>query len=330
MKRLIIYIVMALPLLVNAQDIHFSQFYNSPLTLNPTLTGLMDGRFRVGAIYRNQWSAVGDPFTTVSASFDANMKGGGKFDRMGLGGYIFYDKAGMTQYSTLNATVSFAYHKALSKNGKHLLSLGVQAGFVQKRLDPAKGTFRDQIDGGLNVVPGSQEEQNIDNVIHEELAVGLSYSGQFGNTKLFLGGSAFHLTQPKEEFLSGSESRLPMRYSGNAGLDIGIGKHFSLLPSAIFMMQAKATELNLGMGFSYEFDNSLRTILGVYYRLDDAVIPMLGLEYKNVNLSFSYDVNTSGLNDVTNSRGGYEISLMFVAPHKEVPYKYPTFFAPRF
>ncbi len=45
-----------------AQDIHFSEFYNTPLQLNPSYTGFFNGDYRFTAIYRDQWSTIGVPF----------------------------------------------------------------------------------------------------------------------------------------------------------------------------------------------------------------------------------------------------------------------------
>ena len=58
---------------ISAQDIHFSMFYASPITLNPALTGVFDGTYRVAAIYRNQWQSVSTPYNTFAASFDIKL-----------------------------------------------------------------------------------------------------------------------------------------------------------------------------------------------------------------------------------------------------------------
>src|SRR5215207_4229075 len=55
-----------------AQDIHYSQFYASPLTLNPALTGINDCSYRVNGMYRSQWSSIPAPYSTPSLSFDIN------------------------------------------------------------------------------------------------------------------------------------------------------------------------------------------------------------------------------------------------------------------
>ena len=61
-----------LPFISFSQDIHYSQFYSSPLTLNPALTGVNDCTYRIAAMYRNQWQSVTDPYQTPSISFDIN------------------------------------------------------------------------------------------------------------------------------------------------------------------------------------------------------------------------------------------------------------------
>lgn len=315
---------------MQAQDIHFSQFYNSPLTANPTLTGLMDGKYRLGVIYRNQWRSVSTPYTTVSASFDMPVKTLGNGDKLGVGGVLFYDKAGAADLSTFNFNASFAYHKSLSKTGAHYLSLGVQAGLTQKRYDLSNEIFADQVNGGLQVDGSTQDPAADGNIIHENLNVGLSYSGKLSkNAKLFLGGAVFNITQPNESFGGLSGQKLPMRYVGNGSLEIVIKEKIALLPSAIYMLQAGASEVNLGMGLQYRTAD-FRALLGVYYRINDAIIPVAGLEYKGLAVTFSYDYNNSGLDIASSGKGAWELSLLFTAPGKKTPYKYPVFFAPRF
>ena len=52
----------------SAQDPNFSQFFASPLTLNPALTGKFDGTFRVAGNFRNQWPTINNAFVTKTAS----------------------------------------------------------------------------------------------------------------------------------------------------------------------------------------------------------------------------------------------------------------------
>ncbi|MEY4904396.1 MAG: hypothetical protein RLZZ292_2211, partial [Bacteroidota bacterium] len=73
----------------NAQDIHFSQFYQSPLNLNPALTGVMNCNQRLTANFRNQWAAIlrGNAYNTYSASYDQRVPVG-RYDYWGVGGTL--------------------------------------------------------------------------------------------------------------------------------------------------------------------------------------------------------------------------------------------------
>src|SRR5689334_9816947 len=89
-------LVLSVTMIGRAQDPNFSQFFVSPLTLNPALTGKFDGSFRVAGNYRNQWPTINNAFTTYTASIDANILRSviPEFDQFGLGVMAFSDKAG--------------------------------------------------------------------------------------------------------------------------------------------------------------------------------------------------------------------------------------------
>ena len=333
MKKLaIIYLLCMSAIAGIAQDIHFSQFYNSPLTLNPTLTGLADGKFRIGGLYRTQWASVTRPYRTSSIAFDMPLeKGFADGDKLGVGLVFFYDQTGEYNFTTMNVNASFAYHKVLDRDHKHYLSLGVQVGFTQKRFD-FNGLFADQIDGSLAGTGTTAENIQGNSIIHENLNVGLSYSGRLSDkTAIYIGGAMFNVTQPKESFLDNDDERLAYRVSVNVGAEIGIGKGgFQLLPSVIYQTQASADEINAGLGLGYKFKNDLQTIVGAYYRVNDAVIPMVGIGYKGFNVTFSYDANTSDLKQAANGNNALEFSLTYVLQNKKLPNQPSIFFAPKF
>src|ERR671913_2074612 len=83
-------------LLMRAQDPNFSQFFVSPLTLNPALTGKFDGLLRVAGNYRNQWPSINNAFTTYTASIDGGILKNRipEFDQFGLGVLALSDKSG--------------------------------------------------------------------------------------------------------------------------------------------------------------------------------------------------------------------------------------------
>lgn len=59
-------------------------------------------------------------------------------------------------------------------------------------------------------------------------------------------------------------------------------------------------------------ENPTNVFLGSWYRFQDALIPYMGLEFGEWHFGASYDVNISSLKAASNSRGGVEISLIYI------------------
>lgn len=306
--------------LTQGQDIHFSQYNASPLLLNPAMAGNFNCDFRGGLNYRNQWNSVASPFVTYSAFFDMplSMIQVGEGDVLGAGIALFNDRSGEGTFSNLSATLSAAYHKSLGD--AHRVSLGVGLGFQQKRLETADLLWGSQWTGdSFDPTAASGENFNGNSLGNFNLDVGLMYKGAFLDGDLILegGGTIAHLTRQKENFLStGGENRLGMRYLGHLRTIYSINDKFSVMPTFLFQTQSAAQEFVLGSDFGYLLESGAfqaQVFLGAHYRLDDAVIPTLGLDYKNFRVGFSYDVTTSSLSDAASGVGGFEISLVYRA-----------------
>lgn len=298
-----------------SQDIHFSQFYASPLTLNPVLTGFHQGDYRVAGIYRNQWNSVSSPFVTFAASYDMKVlqeKLGE--DVFGVGGMISNDRSSGGALNKLTIAASASYHKALGK--KHRLGLGIQLGYVQNSLDAANLNLPNQFD------PAQQDfdqaimsgENFDDNQGYIDFNTGLMWSF-IASQKItvYQGGAIYHVIPPKESFL-GDDNKLNSRFVVNGGARFQVAKKVYLTPAYIFMLQNKAQELNFGGAVEYHFGTPEDVIvsLGGWYRLDDAPIISASVEYMRVRAGFSYDINTSDLVPASNNRGAYEISLIYI------------------
>jgi type IX secretion system PorP/SprF family membrane protein len=318
-----------------AQDIHYSQFYASPLTLNPALTGLNECNYRVGAMYRNQWSSVSaDPYQTPSISFDINnvLQRVIKKGTLSAGALVLNDKAGAGDLSNLSIMGSAAYQFAVTADRKLNLSLGLQFGYTQKKLDFSKLTFEEQFNGEDFDPTLSNGEAFDDKLGYVDLNAGayLSYAAS-QKADIFLGGSVFHLLPPKEKFLnSGPDNKLDMRIVGHGGVRLGLTDKLDLIPQLLYMTQAKAQEVNIGAMVSYAINPDVKIFGGAWYRLNDAVIPMIGIDYKHVRFGFSYDVNTSSLSEASNGNGGFELSLGYTGCLGGFVLDKPIFFCPRY
>ncbi len=302
--------------MAGAQDLHFSQFFNSPLTTNPANTGFIpDADYRIGAHFRDQWSSIlTQPYKTFSIYGDAQLFRE-QLDNgwLGVGGLLLSDQAGTGSLRSTKIYGSIAYHQMLGMSS--LLSAGFNLGWANKRIDQSKLTFPDQFDGRFfdNTLPTSVTLIN-NNVSYFDMQAGVNYAYfPDENTYINAGYSIHHINGPRETFFEeNSGTKLPMRHIAFANALLKINDRVILNPNVYYTNQAKSHELMVGMNANYNLsgDGDKQLIAGLYYRNNDAVIPMLGFEIKFIRFTFSYDVTTSPLSNFNNSRGAREFNLM--------------------
>ena len=300
-----------------SQDLHFSQFFNNPLVTNPANTGFIpDADYRIGASYRNQYSSImAVPYKTISIYGDAQVFRN-KLENgwLGLGGVILRDVAGSGSLTSTKVYGSIAYHQMLGNSS--LLTAGFNVGWANKRIDQTKLKFPDQFDGKFfdSNRPTSVALTN-NNVSYLDIQAGLNYA-YFPTDNIYLnaGYSIQHVNRPLESFLDASAdtTRIAMRHIGFLNAIVKLNDNIIINPNAYYTTQAKASELVLGLNGAYNLsgDGEKQLIGGLYYRLGDAVIPMIGFELKNVRFTFSYDVTTSSLNKFNGYRGASEFNIL--------------------
>jgi len=327
---------------LSAQDIHFSQFYASPITLNPAMTGMMNGCYRGAVNFKNQWANIPAPYTTVAASYDMPLlRGVIGSDYIGVGFMIFNDTAGFGDLSNLTAMGSLAYHKAFDSEARYVLSLGGQAGLVHKSVDFAQLIFERQIiaAGGTGLSP--EQFQNWEAVEESSFnyfdvrAGGMLTASPTNSFSFYAGASIYHLTEPVETFLDDLNNFLNQRKVFHAGATIRPSKALSISPSAIYMEQSGAEEIVVGANVGYHLDDGLNDRTAIYfgasYRFGDAVIPLVGVEYNDVKFGLSYDITISELANANGGAGGIELSMVyesFCSPPSRR--SYPPVHCPRF
>ena len=74
----------------------------------------------------------------------------------------------------------------------------------------------------------------------------------------------------------------------------------------------------LSLNASGDVDAPTNVYLGSWMRLNDAIIPYIGLEFGGLRIGASYDVNISSLKAATNNRGGSEISIIYIKKPAEM------------
>jgi type IX secretion system PorP/SprF family membrane protein len=316
-RNILILIVLLPGLSSYAQDLHFSQFFNSPLTTNPANTGFIpDADYRLSAQYRDQWSAIMTvPYKTMSISGDAQLFR----DRLengwlGAGAVVLSDVAGSGSLRSTKIYGSIAYHQMLGNSS--LLSAGFNLGWANKRIDPSSLKFPDQFDGKF--FDGTRPTSGIplnNNVSYFDMQVGMNYA-YFPQENVYInaGYSIHHVNKPRETFFNDESVNgiVPMRHIGFVNAILKVHDKVIINPNAYFSMQAKATELVGGLIANYNLSEAgeKQLIAGLYYRHNDAAIPMVGFELNTLKFTFSYDATVSSLRNFNGMRGAMEFSLV--------------------
>ncbi|HEX5170098.1 MAG TPA: PorP/SprF family type IX secretion system membrane protein [Cyclobacteriaceae bacterium] len=300
------------------QDPYFSQFYNTPMLLNPALTGITYGNVRLIAHYKRYLATI-DPFETYSFTADMSIMEGKPSAGFGGVGLMVMSNSSGANLKNTQAMGSFSYHFALGHDEKQFLSLGVQGGLNQTKLDLRNLSTQTQwiTNVGYDPSVANGEPVTNGNVSLVDFQAGLLYYA-FPSEKFswFAGAAAFHLTEPDGSF-TGATSTLSRRYVGHAGFRAELGPRVALLPNVSFMQQNGINLINAGMAMDYMFNADVTLQLSAWARNTDIVIFGGGLDYKNIRISLSYDMLVSDLSDLTN-RGGFEFCLTFFA-RKKVP-----------
>jgi len=309
---------------VQAQDIHFTQFTASPLIVNPAFTGAFSGQWRAAAIYRDQWRSVTpSAFKTYAVSVDAPIINDlSHDDNLAAGLQLYNDRAGDGNLSNLSVLGSIAYHKFLGSGQNKTLSVGFQGGYTQKSIDLTRLYFPNEFNNqGFD--PGTSGEAMNNRVNYFTLNAGISWAHSAGSRFGYvIGLGANNLNQPQESFMKkrNSDVGLGMRYTAQVGAVAYLSETFSLRPAVLYQSQSTATELVAGNEFHLivgnpEFRNFTTAVfLGGYYRSNDALMVNAGVEFKGLRVGVSYDYNTSSLKTASNGNGGFEISLVYIAP----------------
>lgn len=319
MKRYILILCCGGWLSTTAQDLHFSQFMNSPLLTNPANTGFMpDGDYRIGINYRNQWASITSfPYKTMSAFGDVQVLQNSENNGwLGVGGMILRDVAGTSVLTSTKVYGSVAYHQMI--NAGSLVSLGFNVGWANKNINTANLSFPSQWNGQFFDAHQTTVAPKLDynNINYLDMQVGMNYA-YFPNDRAYLnaGFSAMHINQPKESFFNdqpGIDNRIPVRYNGFLNGSFKVNDMVILNPNAYVSIQAKSYEIVGGLNAQYNLsgDGEKTLTAGLYYRYKDAVIPMIGLGLKDINFTFTYDATMSGLKNFNNTRGAFEFSLI--------------------
>ncbi|CAG0948150.1 MAG: PorP/SprF family type IX secretion system membrane protein [Bacteroidetes bacterium] len=311
-RLIILFALIDIALKSSAQDIHFSQFFNSPINLNPALTGQFNGDYRFVGNYRNQWQSVTTPYRTIGLSADVHNL----FQKNNIhsGIAIYNDKTGDSRFGTFLLNVSGAYSISVSSDSNQFITVGIQTGFTQRSINYSALNFDKQYNGiayDPNLTNG--EEFINDGRTWINLNTGIAYTYFISSRNTITSGLSFsNLTAPKQTFFTNNDIKLDRRILLHGEAGIFISQKFDALPAFQFQLQGKYRELNIGGAARYFYTADLALYGGFYYRNKDAGYLRVGVDYDNIHTSVTYDFNTSSLRPASNSRGGIEVGIVYI------------------
>ncbi len=315
LRTIILQVILIQAGFLYAQDMHFSQYFNNPLFVNPAHAGNGINYVRASLFYRNQWNTVASPFRSYSLAVDKAVR------RFGFGALAANNSAGQDGISQLNILGNLTYIQSLGEAKTNKIALGIQFGIIQKSFDPSRMSFDNQytVDHGYDPNAPNGETFYKTRINRPDINAGILYTRNQGVPdkwfKTYAGITFSHVTQPKESFII-DENKLPIKLTANAGAGFVLSKQLELRPSVLFVNQDRFREINMGMLASFSLDNLNVMQLGIYNRNRDAVIAYAGYQVSNFFLGLSYDINTSALSGSSRSRGGFELSLTYVPKGK--------------
>lgn len=317
---------------LKAQDVHFSQFRETPVFLNPGNTAL-DRDVRVILNYKDQWRSVASPYKTFGFSGEmAVAKKKNKNAYLGIGLTVFSDKSGDSQMGLTVGTLNISGIIKTGENSK--LGLGVMGGFGQRSVSYGALRWEEQYqNGAYSSANSSFEPSGATSYTLPDAAAGIAWTYGKGEkyisanngVRATIGFGAHHFGFQKYSFYKQTGEKLFSKYVGHANVEIGIANsNLIIVPGIMFTSQGPSKEIVAGSIFKYVLsENSKYTGnkkgsaigIGFDYRFGDAAIATLMYEFSNFAAGVSYDFNLSKLKTVSSARGGFEISLRFVSPN---------------
>lgn len=304
--------------IVKAQDPHFSQFFASPLTLNPAFTGKFSGSWRLAANHRDQWPSIPKAYVTSSASIDFPILKNRIPDKDVFGvGISGLSDASANKILKLNyGSVSMSYHKALDENGYSTIGAGFQATYSSLNLNVGELKFEDMLTQNGFTGQSSEVITNGNKQSYFDVNAGLLYSGSTnGQNNFYLGASMYHINRPKVGFQD-KNWYLSGRISIHGGGSFPVSDVITVHTSLIHQIQNKASETIVGAAIAanlgQDAEKPSAVYIGSWVRFNDAIVPYIGLEFGGLRIGVSYDFNISNLKAATTSRGGSEFSIIFI------------------
>jgi type IX secretion system PorP/SprF family membrane protein len=330
LKKSISYYVTLIALLVNqlaAQDVHFSQYYFSPLSLNPANTGNYRGDYRFFGNYRTQWRELDKGFNTFSVGGDMNFFPNNINISPGI--VIINDRSAYN-LNVLKILPSLAAHIKFAGCKWHM---GIQPGIVTKSINFYKNSFPNQLNwntGAFDNTLPNDEPYVAQRFTFMDLNAGIGVSRKIGKFETELGLALFHLNKPRESFFDNVKNKVPVRQAYNASIGYELSRSVILRLHSMYGYTIKASDWVSGLNVEYILSSDPFFVNSVFAgfmwrdgfkRNVDAGIVTAGFNYLQYTVGFSYDITFSQLQTSVNRQGAYEIAFIYRAKSSRLTQK---------
>ncbi len=299
------------------QDPSFSQFFSSPLNINPALTANINAEWRFVSNFRNQWIGPASPYTTGTISYDRKVLEDKvlKSSNFGVGGMVLYDHAMQGALTSTAVSLNTSFNMLLSEGEiSHRLGIGIGGIYANKRVDFNKLNFGEQFNGSgfdTNLPTGEAALTNMKPYL--STSVGLLYSMVSENYNIDIGAAAYHLNRPKQSVLENAKQYLAPRYVAHANFETYINQDLFFNANGIYQRQETASYFSIGGGLGYHLSGEPDDVVlhaGLWYWSKNAVVPYIGMVYQNLQFGLSYDVTISKLNQAAERPKTFEFSFI--------------------
>ena len=325
---------------LSAQDIHFSQFTMTPLLQNPAMSGAQHN-IRVVMNYKNQWQSVASPYSTFAVSTDMKLTKQGNSKGFLAGGIQFFsDRAGDSKLGTTQGNLNIAYHVRTGENST--FGAGLMSGFSQRSISYSELQWGNQFNGSTyDSSMDPRENTGGNSFTFADFGAGLlfNYDNKSGakhvtdnhDFRAHIGVACFHVNRPHYAFSGSEDERLYVKTVVHGNMLYSIkNTNVAIAPGFMYYRQGPTQEIFAGGMLRYciqqdskytGFKHGAAFSAGGFIRAKDAVVISALMEFANYSLGMSYDINVSDLRTASSSRGGFEISIRYVAPN---PFKNTT------
>jgi type IX secretion system PorP/SprF family membrane protein len=304
-----------------AQDPIFSQFYSSPMSLNPALAGSGSARWRIIANRRSQWIGEGlEPLNTTSISFDtkAFIQEGKESNYIGAGLLFLQDRGLSGAYKSNSLHLIASSHIGLDDEDKHGLSIGLGASYSNTLINFSQLDFSQQLGpSGFNRSLPTMEPYLSNVQPYFSMLAGFTYSYSGDNASFDIGASGYRFIKTTRSALNDKEQTDPPRYNIHADFQAYLSDRWVFNSNAMMVLESNLRSWTAGVNFGRLLgEEELPTILnaGIWYRSNEAVIPYLGMVYRNLQVGVTYDIPTASSDNSAGNLKTYEVSLIFRSP----------------